>query len=167
MDKGRGLLWTFLGLAFVVTLAIVVGQRLSAEAMAVVIGVIAGVAASIPTSLIVVWVTSRAHLSHSQTVTVRAAAQPASEPPPAAQRGPEPREPRIVVMAPPAYQNYPTYPAGPHSLNGYGQQQGYAPSQYPAPAMLPPRRFTVVGGGEVAAEAEFETESSEVTVWER
>ena len=33
------------------------------------------------------------------------------------------------------------------------------------PAMLPPRRFTVVGGGEVAAEAEVEEQ--EVTVWER
>jgi hypothetical protein len=166
MDKGRGLVWTFLGLAFVVTLAIVVGRRLSAEAMAVVIGVIAGVAASIPTSLIVVWVTSRAHLSHAQPVIMRTAAQPANEPSPAP-RGPEPREPRIVVMAPPAYQNYPTYPVGPHSLNGYGQQQGYAPSQYPAPAMLPPRRFTVVGGGEVAAETELEAEAAEVTVWER
>lgn len=163
MERGRGLLWTLLGLAFVITLAIVVGQRLSAEAMAVVIGVIAGVAASIPTSLIVVWVTARAHLSSAPAVTVRAA-PPTSEPPPAP-RAAEPREPRIVVMAPPAYQNYPAYPAGPHSLNGYGQTQGYAPAQFPAPAVLPPRRFTVVGGGEVAAEAEGEM--TEVTVWER
>ena len=162
MDKGRGLLWTLLGLAFVITLAVVVGQRLSAEAMAVVIGVIAGVVASIPTSLIVVWVASRAHLSHAPSVTMRAAA-PASEPPPTP-RAPEPREPRIVVMAPPAYQNYPNYPPGTQSLNGYAQPAGYAPAQYP-PAMLPPRRFTVVGGGEVAAEAEVEDQ--EVTVWER
>ncbi len=53
---------TLLGLAFVVTLAVIVGLRLSAEAMAVTVGVIAGVAASIPTSLIVVWLTTR-HLN--------------------------------------------------------------------------------------------------------
>jgi hypothetical protein len=39
---------------FLVTLAVVIGLRMSAEAMAVVIGVIFGVAASIPTSLLIV-----------------------------------------------------------------------------------------------------------------
>ncbi len=45
--------------AFAATLAVMVGQRLSSEAMAVVVGVIAGVGASIPTSLIVVWMATR------------------------------------------------------------------------------------------------------------
>jgi len=40
---------------FAAVLAVVVGKRMSAEAMAVVIGVVCGVAASIPTSLLVVW----------------------------------------------------------------------------------------------------------------
>ena len=46
-----------IGLAVVaggITLAIVVGQRMSTDAMAVVIGVVFGVAASIPTSLLIV-----------------------------------------------------------------------------------------------------------------
>ncbi len=44
---------------FLVTLAVVIGVRMNAEAMAVVIGVIFGVAASIPTSLVIVAVMSR------------------------------------------------------------------------------------------------------------
>jgi len=43
-----------IGVSFAVGLAVVVGVRLSAEAMAVVIGVVCGVVASIPTSLLVV-----------------------------------------------------------------------------------------------------------------
>jgi hypothetical protein len=45
--------------AFVITLAVIVGTRMSTEAMAVVIGVVCGVAAGIPTSLLVVAVTNR------------------------------------------------------------------------------------------------------------
>lgn len=45
--------------AFVVTLAVVVGQRMSVDAMAVVVGVVCGVAASIPTSLLVLLATRR------------------------------------------------------------------------------------------------------------
>jgi len=41
-------------LAFGVTLAAIVGQRMSTDAMAVVIGVAVGVAASVPTSLLLV-----------------------------------------------------------------------------------------------------------------
>jgi len=48
------------GLVFAAVLAVIVGQRMSTDAMAVVIGVIFGVAASIPTSLLVVGVTRRA-----------------------------------------------------------------------------------------------------------
>ncbi len=149
--RGRTVLWWTLGLAFAITLAVVVGQRLSAQAMAVVIGIIAGVAASIPTSLLVVWVTSRLTLPRA-----------AYEPP----MRPEPRERQIVVMqAPP--QPAPAY-AGP---NGYAMPPagvaGYAQAAYPAngyggqPA-LPPRRFTVVGGGRAleASEADdFEEET--------
>ena len=41
-------------LAFGVTLAAIIGQRMSTDAMAVVIGVAVGVAASVPTSLLLV-----------------------------------------------------------------------------------------------------------------
>ena len=57
MTAKRGLMAA--GLLFVVALAVIVGLRMSTEAMAVVIGVIFGVAASIPTSLLIVAVTRR------------------------------------------------------------------------------------------------------------
>ena len=41
-------------LAFGITLAAIIGQRMSTDAMAVVIGVAVGVAASVPTSLLLV-----------------------------------------------------------------------------------------------------------------
>lgn len=43
-------------IAFAISLAVVVGTRISADAMAVIIGIICGVVASIPTSVILVWV---------------------------------------------------------------------------------------------------------------
>jgi len=44
------------GLVFIVTLAVVMGTRMSPDALAVVIGIICGVLASIPTSAMLVWV---------------------------------------------------------------------------------------------------------------
>ncbi|MBM4466221.1 MAG: hypothetical protein FJ014_11825 [Chloroflexi bacterium] len=46
-------------IAFAVTLAVIIGQRMSTDAMAVVIGVACGVVASIPTSLLILTVTNR------------------------------------------------------------------------------------------------------------
>jgi hypothetical protein len=46
-------------MAFAVTLAIIIGQRMSTDAMAVVIGVGCGVLASIPTSLLILAVSGR------------------------------------------------------------------------------------------------------------
>lgn len=51
-------LW-ILGLAFCVTLAIVVGSRMSVDATALLVGVACGVLASIPTSLLLVWALGR------------------------------------------------------------------------------------------------------------
>ncbi len=45
--------------AFVVTLAVVIGNRMSAEAMAVVVGVVCGVAAGIPMALLIMLVLNR------------------------------------------------------------------------------------------------------------
>ncbi|MCS7179604.1 MAG: hypothetical protein N0A03_10130 [Anaerolineae bacterium] len=45
--------------AFGLTLAVIVGQRLSDQAMAVLAGAVCGVAASIPPSLLIIWVTRR------------------------------------------------------------------------------------------------------------
>jgi hypothetical protein len=48
----------FLGIIFIIfaiTLAIVIGTRISADAMALLIGIVCGVLASVPTSMILVW----------------------------------------------------------------------------------------------------------------
>lgn len=47
------------GVAFAVALAVVVGNRMSADAMAVVVGVVCGVLASVPTSLLLIWALGR------------------------------------------------------------------------------------------------------------
>ena len=59
--RGSGLkqLIVLLAVAFVVTLGVVVGTRMSSDAIAVLVGVIAGVAASIPCALLLLAVTRR------------------------------------------------------------------------------------------------------------
>lgn len=47
------------GLILAVAMAVIIGTQMSAEAMAVVVGVICGVVASIPTSLLLLFVLSR------------------------------------------------------------------------------------------------------------
>jgi len=145
-------IWMTLGIAFSVTLAVIVGQRMSAEAMAVMIGVIAGVAASIPTSLIVVWFASRTTMPR----TGAEAPMPAPAP-----RSAEPAQPRIVVMA----------PAQPGPQLGYQNYAGYAAPAYPAyapPALmqpaLPPRQFTVIGGTEFTLD---DPDASQEVLWQR
>lgn len=48
-----------LAIAFTVTMAAIIAQRLSEQAMSVLAGAACGVAASIPTSLLIVWITRR------------------------------------------------------------------------------------------------------------
>ena len=121
----RYLLLVFV-VVFAATLAVIVGETLSSEAMSVMVGVVAGVGASIPTSLLVLWFSLR-------TAELRAVAQapgPLSYPM-------EPPEPRIVVVTPPAYAGV-----------APGQAYGYEPAPSAPPALPAPvqRRFTVVGG---------------------
>jgi len=47
------------GAAFAVALAVVIGSRMSADAMAVLVGVACGIGASVPTCLLLVWVLVR------------------------------------------------------------------------------------------------------------
>ena len=96
MDRGRG--WgrvrIFAGLvmmAFAVTLAVVVGRRLSDEALAVLAGAVCGVGAAIPTSLLIVAVSRRRDERRVQ--------------PPVPQQGPYPP---VVVVAPPGGQQRPS-----------------------------------------------------------
>ncbi len=157
--KGR-LIWLFCGVVFSVTLALVVGQRLSAEGMAVVIGVIAGVAASIPTSLIMVWFMAQGAASRAVVDVASAAA-----------RSSEPAEPRIVVMPPPqpqaaAYAGAAGY--GAQSFAGYPQPAtGYSAAgpAFAAPPALPARRFTVIGGSDGVVEEPVMLE--EAVTWQR
>jgi hypothetical protein len=109
-----------LGLIVFVGLSSVVIQRLSAEAMAVFVGVIAGVVASVPTSLIVVWFALRTATVRTETMNRTMAEARAAEP-------------RIVVVSPSVM------PAPP----GYGPLTPMALPPYAQPA---PRRFTVIGG---------------------
>jgi len=68
-------------IVFCVTLAVVIGNRMSTEAMAVVIGVVCGVAASIPVSLLILLAThagrgsdqvaSQGHASYPPVVVIQ------------------------------------------------------------------------------------------------
>ena len=77
-------------IAFAVTLAIVVGNRLSDEALAVLAGAVCGVGAAIPTSLLVVAVTRRRDEARAPPTRYQAQA---SYPP-------------VVVVTPPAGQRW-------------------------------------------------------------
>lgn len=151
-------IFLILGLAFVVTLAVIVGQRLSAEAMAVMVGVVAGVAASIPTSLLVVWFANRALLTSRATVEM-----PAQMSASAPRSAPVEPQPQIVVMSPMspmapapgstanlpvAYQNTMPYPM--HNAAGVYASMPMAPTA---------RQFTVIGGAEAALD------DSEAPLW--
>lgn len=125
-----------MALAFSITLALVIGQRLSAQAMTVAVGVVAGVAASIPTSLFMVWLTSRASQERRPPIEM---ARPAAEP-------------RVVVMAPAAgYGNTPQY-----AVNPYAAQMAAGYAIQPPPM---PRNFQVIGGAELPVDANAEDES--------
>ena len=121
----------FVGLAataFAVTLAIVIGNRLSDEALAVLAGAVCGVGAAIPTSLLVVAVTRR-----------RDEARAPAMPMPHYQGS----YPPVIVVAPPGVQQG---AAGWNTL----------PPSLSAPSLrAPPRHFTVVGGAPVENEAAF------------
>jgi hypothetical protein len=103
-------------IAFAVTLAVIIGDRLSDEALAVLAGAVCGVGAAIPTSLLIVAVTRR----RDEPRTEPAVSQPQAQGP----------YPPIVVVAPPGGQ--PRY-------DGWGGQA----ASLSAPVQ---RHFTVVGG---------------------
>lgn len=106
MKTGIGLLL----LAFGVTLAVIVGQRMSTDAMAVVIGVAVGVAASVPMSLLLVALLRRERAGSWRS-------EPAASQPPVYPQLPQPnvivlnpadlmgqrREPPYVPLPPPEY----------------------------------------------------------------
>jgi hypothetical protein len=109
-------------LAFAVTLAVIVGNRLSDEALAVLAGAVCGVGAAIPTSLLILAIARR---RDKPTIDWNGSQQPQMYP---QQQG---VYPPVIVVAPPNTQQQP------FNWNG-----GYPPS------LTPPtqRQFTVVGG---------------------
>jgi hypothetical protein len=141
--EGRENRWrrlkTFVGLvavAFAVALAVVVGNRLSEEALGVLAGAVCGVGAAIPTSLIVVAVSRRqGEGGSSGRSRVRER-----------EMGPEPRHtyPPVVVISPQGDQPSP-----------YGwRAAGRGSSGRRSLPMGPPteREFTVVGGAPASPE---------------
>ena len=114
------------GIAFAVALAVIVGNRLSDEAMAVVVGAVCGISASIPVSVALVIAASRNW---------------------GREQGPReveydygshryaPQQPQILVVSAPPQPPQPPY--------------GYSPNQYYLPPGAPdvgaPRNFKIIG----------------------
>jgi len=80
-------------LGFGVTLALVIGQRMTTDAMAVVLGVAVGVAASVPTSMLLVALVRRAQRESGGRLEPAPAA-------PAAYALPAQQQPNIIVLNP-------------------------------------------------------------------
>ena len=113
-------------IAFAVGLGVTVAYRMHSEAMAVVVGVLCGVSASIPVSLLVLYAVRQ---SQRQAAPAPAPPQPAVPPPQ------QPQTPQIIVVAP-------------GMPNGQVPQWGYpglpGPQSQPTPTRGP-RDFTVIG----------------------
>ncbi len=113
------------GVAFAVTLAAVVGNRLSDEALAVLAGAVCGVGAAIPTSLLIVAVSRR------REGGARAVSSP-----------PQGSYPPVVVVAPPGGQPW----SGDWRSFPSGSSAPSASSPLNGPVTRPGQReFTVVG----------------------
>nr|HID14392.1 hypothetical protein [Anaerolineae bacterium] len=124
-NSGWRRLRIFVGLvamAFAVTLAVVVGNRLSDEVLAVLAGAVCGVGAAIPTSLLIVAVSRR-----REDESTKARVQPSM---------PQGVYPPVVVVTPPGGQQRPS-------------DWNYLPPSLAAPMQ---RHFTVVGGSSVDTE---------------
>ncbi len=111
-------------LAFAATLAYVVGVRLSESAMAVVIGVVFGVAASIPMSLILVFALQRGGTCRES-------------------RGSSDRQQPTIIVAPPAIPGHQANPWGGSMLG-----QMYLPPLDDEDMLTPRRSFRIIGGEE-------------------
>lgn len=105
-----------LALVFVIALAVIVGKRMSADALAVVVGVVCGVVASIPTATLLLVMSARRERQQPQSPAARGGSHP----------------PVVVIQG-----------GTPQSLVP-GHQAGYWPA--PPPSPVSDRQFHVVGG---------------------
>lgn len=113
------------GIAFAVTLAVIVGNKLSSEALAVAVGALCGIAASIPVSIGLVIAASR-NWGHNDEGYREVSYDYASH-----RYAPQP--PQMILLAP--QQSQAPY--------GHSQGQFYLPAN--APAVGAPREFKIVG----------------------
>lgn len=116
--------WGFVALTFAVTLAVIIGNRLSDEALAVLAGAVCGVGAAIPTSLLIIAIMRRRDRPSEEW----------NEP-----RQPHPQQgyyPPVIVVTPSNAQPQ-------HGWNGY-------PPSLTTPIQ---REFTIVGGATSDREA--------------
>ncbi len=121
-------------LAFVVTLAMIIGWRLSDQALAVIVGVVAGVAAGIPTSLIVVWLAMRARSAPAAETAWHDTGEPVAP----ARRA----QPQVIFV-----QTTPAAPPPPPAQRSLTVLPAYASPESTALNGLPlgPRHFTILG----------------------
>ncbi len=135
----------FLMTVFMVSLAYFIGERLSSEAMAVLLGVIAGVSASIPTSLIIVWVATRSMSMPNMQPVTHAAAKPVEDRIVVVNPQPQAR-PQSMVVEPPA--NY----AGRQPAPTYTQSPYARPQQRQSPMsqVTVDRQFTIIGDTQIS-----------------
>jgi hypothetical protein len=108
-------------LAFAVTLAIIVGNRLSNEAMAVLVGALCGISATLPVSVALLIAATR-NWSRGEMRREEFDARPYAAQPP------------VIMIAPPQMAQW--------QPGAYAEQQFFAPSM-PAPGA--PRDFKIVG----------------------
>ncbi len=113
------------GIAFATALAVIVGNRLSNEAMAVVVGAVCGISASVPVSIALVIAASKnwGRESGPREVEYDYGAHRYA-----------PQPPQILVVSPPVQ---------PQSPYGFGQNQYYLPPG--APDVGAPRDFKIIG----------------------
>lgn len=114
------------GAAFAVALAYVVGSRLSNEAIAVVVGAVCGISASVPVSIALV-IASSNHWGRREESN-----EPYYDPSP---RRYMPQQPPVIIMSPPQ----------PQMPYGYQQNPYYFPAQSGQPS-VEPREFKIIGG---------------------
>jgi len=116
-----------LAILFIVVLAIVVGQRLSTEAMAVVVGVVCGVAASVPVSLGLLFVLGRLPGLRSDAQSTGPTPQRATPP---------------VIVVTPGMTPWTAHQGGPLAWPG----PGYAPAPgWPMGPSSRERTFRIIG----------------------
>jgi hypothetical protein len=115
------------GIAFAVALAVIVGNRLSNEAMAVVVGAVCGISASIPVSIALVIAASK---NWGREEGPREIGYDYES------RRYAPQPPQILVVSPPQH-NAPVYP--------YSGTSYFPPPQIDDTPYGNPRQFKIIG----------------------